>query len=215
MDLVEVDDEQDLLQRLARNPYVPDDRGGVKRRVRTMTPARKRRFCAALAAGASPTKAACAVGVARSTAYYQRGIDQDFAEAWAEALERQADLAEDTLAELAHKTKNVGAAIFTLKNLRPEKWKDRHEVVSESHSTSLNLSAQLGPEATQALLDMARREQDRKARPLPWSDSPTWKPAPEFAHLFAEQEQRDELPQGQPDEEPSADGGERKRSNGA
>ena len=165
MHFVEVDDEQDLLQRLARNPYVPDDRGGVKRRVRTMTPARKRRFCAALAAGASPTKAACAVGVARSTAYYQRGIDPDFAEAWAEALERQADLAEDTLAELAHKTKNVGAAIFTLKNLRPWKWKDRHEVFTESYSTKINLTAQLPPEAVQALHAIAQAEQDR-ALPL-------------------------------------------------
>lgn len=129
-----------------------------------MTPARKRNFCAALAAGASPTKAAKVIGVARSSCYYQRGNDPDFAEAWAEALERQADLAEDTLAELAHKTKNVGAVIFSLKNLRPGKWKDRHEVFTESHSTRLNLTAQLPLEAVQALHALAQAE---VARALP------------------------------------------------
>ena len=105
------------------------------------------------------------MGCTRQSAHYQRGIDPDFAEAWAEALERQADLAEDTLAELAHKTKNVGAAIFTLKNLRPWKWKDRHEVFTESHSTRINLTAQLPPEAVQALHAIAQAEQDRVLLP--------------------------------------------------
>ena len=104
------------------------------------------------------------MGCTRQSAHYQRQIDPDFAEAWAEALERQADLAEDTLAELAHKTKNVGAAIFTLKNLRPWKWKDRHEVFTESHSTRINLTAQLPLEAVQALHELAQAE---VARALP------------------------------------------------
>ena len=120
-----------------------------------------------MAQGASITKAAEALGLTRQSAHYQRQIDPDFAEAWAEALERQADLAEDTLAELAHKTKNVGAVIFSLKNLRPWKWKDRHEVVTESHSTSLNLTALLPPEAVQGLLKMGQDEQARAAKFLP------------------------------------------------
>ena len=112
------------------------------------------------------------MGCTRQSAHYQRQIDPDFAEAWLEALERQADLAEDTLAELAHKTKNVGAAIFTLKNLRPWKWKDRHEVVSESLSTRINLTALVSPEAAQALLKMAQEEQDAAARFLPPAEAP-------------------------------------------
>lgn len=157
------------LHRLAENHYVG---GTAKRRVRQWTPARKRKFCELVAAGASITKAAEALGCTRQSAHYQRGIDPDFAEAWEEALERQADLAEDTLAELAHKTKNVGAAIFTLKNLRPWKWKDRHEVVSESHTTRLNLTALLPPEAVQGFLDIAEREQARGARFLPQAEAP-------------------------------------------
>ena len=41
--------------RLLANPYVPD---APKRRVAKMTPGLKRKFCEALANGASPTKAA-------------------------------------------------------------------------------------------------------------------------------------------------------------
>ena len=125
-----------------------------------------------MAQGASITKAAEALGCTRQSAHYQRQIDPEFAEAWAEALERQADLAEDTLAHLAHKTRNVGAVIFSLKNLRPWKWKDRHEVVSDSRSTRINLTALLPPEAVQGLLDMARDEQTRGAKFLSQAEAP-------------------------------------------
>ena len=50
------------------NPFVA---GEPKRRVAKMTPPIKRKFCEALASGASPTKATKAIGIARSTAYYQ------------------------------------------------------------------------------------------------------------------------------------------------
>ena len=155
-------EERARLQRLAENPYVG---GTAKRRVRQWTLARKRKFCKLVAQGASITKAAEALGLTRQSAHYQRQIDLDFAEAWAEALERQADLAEDTLAELANRTKNVGAVIFSLKNLRPGKWKDRHEVFTESHSTRINLTAQLPLEAVQALHALAQAEQDRALPP--------------------------------------------------
>ena len=63
----------------------------------------KQKFCEALANGASPTKAAKAIEVARSTVYYQRGIDPEFKEAWADALERAADhpMSPTTLFQLA------------------------------------------------------------------------------------------------------------------
>ena len=50
-----------------------------------MTAALTRKFCEALANGASPTKAAKAIEVARSTVYYQRGTDPEFKEAWGRA----------------------------------------------------------------------------------------------------------------------------------
>ena len=148
------------LHRLAENPYVG---GMAKRRVRQWTAARKRKFCQLVAAGASITKAAEAVGCTRQSAHYQRQIDPNFAGAWGEALERQADLAEDALAELAHKTKNVGAVIFSLKNLRHAKWKDRHELDVERHNFNFNITASLPPEALPGILAALDRERALEA----------------------------------------------------
>ncbi len=53
----------DVHDGLLDNPYLPE----VRRRVAKMTPALWRKFCEALAEGASPTKAAKALDVARST----------------------------------------------------------------------------------------------------------------------------------------------------
>lgn len=133
--------------RLLTNPFVADE---PKRRVAKMTPAIKHKFCDALANGASPTKATNAIGIARSTAYYQRSIDPEFAEAWEEALERAADLHEDALHELSVKTKNVGAVIFQLKNRRPQKWQDRHDVNVEKNETVTHVH-ELGPGAQKAI----------------------------------------------------------------
>ena len=114
----------------------------MRRRVRKFTPGRKRAFVELLAAGHSPTGAAKAVGLSRQAAYSQRAADPGFAEAWSEALERQADLYEDALRRAAIDQKNIGGIIFGLKNLRPDRWKDRHETVVESRSVSLNVTAQ-------------------------------------------------------------------------
>lgn len=124
--------------RLLNNPYVPD---APRRRVAVMTAAKKRKFCEAIANGVSPTSAAKALGVARSTVYYQRTIDPQFAEAWAEAQERDADRYEDALDHLANKSRNVGAVIFGLKNKRPEKWKDRHDLEVNRNPASDPLAA--------------------------------------------------------------------------
>ena len=150
--------------RLLANPYVPD---APKRCVAKMTPALKRKFCEALANGASPTKAGKAIGIARSTAYYQRGVDPDFWEAWHEALERAADLHEDALHELSVKTRNVGAVIFQLKNRRPDKWKDRQQV--EQHRETRYVH-ELGPGAEAAILarqrELEHQRLDRAERSL-------------------------------------------------
>ena len=50
----------------------------------------KHRFCELIAEGASPTKAAEVLGLSRQSAYYQRGVDEDFAAFWEEALEQAA-----------------------------------------------------------------------------------------------------------------------------
>ena len=146
---------------LLNNPYLPDGQRDVRRRVSKMTPAKKRAFCKAIANGASPTKAARALGVARSTVYYQRSIDPDFDTAWVEALEQAADLHEDALHELSVKTRNVGAVIFQLKNRRPDKWKDRHEV--EQHQETRYVH-DLHPDAERAILErMLELQQSRPA----------------------------------------------------
>ena len=111
----------------------------ITRRTGKWTPALKRRFCEAIAAGASPTKAAGALDLSRQSAYYQRGIDAEFAAAWEEALEQAADLYEDALDKLALKSGNVGAVIFQLKNRRPDRWRDRHEMNVNRHSLNLNI----------------------------------------------------------------------------
>ena len=72
-------EEAEQHAQLLENRYSVD---GPERRVAKMTPALKQKFCEALANGASPTKAAEALDVARSTVYYQRGIDPEFREAW-------------------------------------------------------------------------------------------------------------------------------------
>ena len=111
--------------RLLQNQYNTD---GPERRVAKMTPALKRKFCEAAGNGASPTKAAKAIEVARSTVYYQRSIDPEFKEAWADALERAADRYEDRLDELAMEGKHPLPVFGMLRALRPEKWADKKDV---------------------------------------------------------------------------------------
>ena len=121
---------------LLQNRYSVD---GPERRVAKMTPALKQKFCEALANGASPTKASSAIEVARSTVYYQRGIDPEFKEAWEDALERAADRYEDRLDELAMESSHPAHVIFQLKNRRPSKWQDRHDVNMEKREIRVNI----------------------------------------------------------------------------
>lgn len=70
------------------------------------------------------------MGRARSFIYVLRKEDREFALKWDkvvdEAQERLADYAESQLFQLV-KEKNPAAIFFTLKNLRPDKWRERHE----------------------------------------------------------------------------------------
>ena len=150
----EVIQEAARLARLEGNPYLQGT-DGVRRRVSKMTPARKRKFCELIAKGQSPTTAAKALGVARTTPYNQKSIDPDFAEAWQGALEHQTDLVEEALFTNATQSRNVAAQIFTLKNRRPDDWRDKREV-SVDRPTG-NIPEVTEGAARQALLDLAAR----------------------------------------------------------
>ena len=141
----------DDLQRLAQlesNLYL--ERSG---RTRKLTASLRRRFIALLAEGYSPTRAAQAVGVTRPAVYYWRNVDPDIREAWAEALEQRADRYEDALEHSAIEQHNIGGIIFGLKNLRPNKWRDRHEIEQRSLAVTWNLDAL--PPAQQAAIARA------------------------------------------------------------
>ena len=75
------------------------------------------------------------------------GFDPEFKEAWADALERAADRYEDRLDELAMESTRPAHVIFQLKNRRPQKWQDRHDVNVEKRSINVTVTApQLTPE---------------------------------------------------------------------
>lgn len=150
-------EEAEQHAQLLQNRYSVD---GPERRIAKMTPALKQKFCEALANGASPTKAARALEVARSTVYYQRGIDPEFRDAWVDALERAADRYEDRLDELAMESTHPAHVIFQLKNRRPQKWQDRHDVSVEKRSVNVIVVApQLTPEQQATLARLLAESQ--------------------------------------------------------
>lgn len=66
-------------------------------------------------------------GISRSQAYACRGRDPEFAARWDDALEDGIDNLEFSLHQRALGT-DTTAAIFLLKSLRPEKYRDRYEI---------------------------------------------------------------------------------------
>ena len=98
----------------------------------------KKRFLEFLAGeGAGNVSYTCdKLGIARSTAYLWRKEDEEFKKAWEDAyLEGCTTLADEAEHALRnHMKKNVTAVIFTLKNIRPEKWNDRYEVGATVHN---------------------------------------------------------------------------------
>ena len=128
--------------------------GGKKRRVRKWTSALKLKFCQAIAQGASPARATQAIGVSRRSAYHQRDLDPAFRAQWDEARELVADMYEDRLHDLAVGDRNPASVIFQLKNRRPDRWRDRHEVdqrIEYHHTFSVEA---LPPERQKALAEM-------------------------------------------------------------
>ena len=110
---------------------------------RTARTAEKRKnFLEALGTTASVTRSCKLARLPRQTAYDWREADADFAKAWDDARERGTDALEDEAVRRAHEGtlrpvfqggKKVGTVrdysdtllIFTLKALRPDKFKDR------------------------------------------------------------------------------------------
>ena len=145
-------EETTRLARLLDNRYAPDA-NGKRRRAGKLTPPLKRKFCEAIASGASVTKAAQALGLARTTFHYQRAIDPEFAEAWQDALERFADRCEDRIEAIIAESSHPTLPIFQLKHLRPDKWGDKPEIVRPSVTVNVALPAGPGME----LLEIVQR----------------------------------------------------------
>jgi hypothetical protein len=99
---------------------------------------KKRAFLAAFSRCGSLGQAAKRAGVDRRTHYNWLRSDPWYVEAFHQAVQEAGDALEDKLNEMAHDG-NTTAAIFLLKGLRPEKYKDRqaHEVVWDGDPTKL------------------------------------------------------------------------------
>lgn len=67
--------------------------------------------------------------VSRDAIYNQRNVDPAFAKAWVDALDDAADNLEESLYERAT-THDTVAAIFLLKGMRPEKYRERQHVTT-------------------------------------------------------------------------------------
>ena len=160
---VDLDEETMKLARLQNNPYVPD---ADKRHV-SFTPRRKAVFINAISEGASAKKAAELAGVARNTPYYQKKQDPEFADAWADAMERQADGLEDALHDLPIEKANPAGIIFSLKNRRPQVWRDQHDLRVERN---YNLNVQVSEGQAAGIVDRLAR---RRAEGPPLSLTPT------------------------------------------
>jgi hypothetical protein len=88
---------------------------------------KKRAFLAAFSRYGSRIKAAKLAKVDRRTHYNWLKDDTDYREAFAQAEIEAADSLEDAMTDMAFDG-NVTAAIFLLKGLRPEKYRERSEV---------------------------------------------------------------------------------------
>ena len=87
---------------------------------------KKRAFLAAFSRCGSLSQAAKRAKVDRRTHYNWLREDPAYREAFRQATIEAGDALEDKMAELAHDG-NVTAAIFLLKGLRPEKYRERYE----------------------------------------------------------------------------------------
>jgi hypothetical protein len=134
---------------------------------------KKRAFLAAFSRSGSLSQAAKNAGVDRRTHYNWRKSDAYYAEAFEQAKLEAADALEDKLNELAHDG-NVVAAIFLLKGLRPEKYRERSQVQVEWDGDLSKLTdAQLAKMDEQGREQLAEQERLKalKAAETPASEA--------------------------------------------
>jgi hypothetical protein len=86
---------------------------------------KKRAFIAAFSRCGSLSKAAQRAKIDRRTHYNWLRDDPWYKQAFRQAIQEAGDALEDKLNDLAHEG-NVTAAIFLLKGLRPERYRDSH-----------------------------------------------------------------------------------------
>ena len=125
-------EEAEKQARLLYNQYNTDDK---KRRNRKATAAVKSLFCKALLKGVSVTQACEALDISTAAMYYQREQDTEFAEAWADAIQKKVGLFEDRLFQLATEGNNPIPVLAWLRRLDPEAWLEQHQLKVEQRVT--------------------------------------------------------------------------------
>ena len=137
---------------------------------------KKRAFLAVFSRCGSLSKAAKRAKVDRRTHYNWLRDDPWYKQAFRQAIQEAGDALEDKLNDLAHEEGNVTAAIFLLKGLWPEKYKDRTDhtfqwngdpaTLSEEHRRALEeymISQAIGSKAP-AAIEATRKQIEAEAR---------------------------------------------------
>lgn len=105
------------------------------------------------------------LGFSRPTMYYWRNNDEEFNHNWSEAvtegLETRAEEAENALRLAVTKDRNITAIIFTLKNLKPERYREKLDI--ESTGRIANNTLKPGFLATLSRLGKMADEQRKSA----------------------------------------------------
>lgn len=117
----------------------------------------KERFLVALERVGTVTSAAKSAGIGRTTAYEWREDDEKFADAWDHAMEAKADELEESMF-----TRAVGgdtrAAEFMLKAMRPEKYRERHDVRADVRAGVVQVPERYATEEDWGDVDWSRGE---------------------------------------------------------
>lgn len=92
-----------------------------------LTDNRKELFILILSQGNSITAAARSIGVSRQAVYQVRETDEDFKNAWDNAIEEGLDTLEDEAISRAKKSSDL-LLIFLLKGGRPDKYRERVDI---------------------------------------------------------------------------------------
>jgi hypothetical protein len=107
--------------------------------VKALSDTQKMKFLTALQTGNSVTRACELSAVGRRTAYYWRSEDQEFADAWQEALDSSVEVLEDKVRARALDDSDPKSHImlmFLLKKLRPE-YRENYKEPAEKTKTKV------------------------------------------------------------------------------